>query len=171
MEPETFDDFLAHYGVAGMKWGQRKAQFSKNRDLNRKFKESEKKAKAKAFAKVRKDLRPSQKFDPKGAFVTNAALFNKDKFNTTTPEGKAKYNAAKVKEIERARARFKSGAAKADLKEARAKYKEEKISKGKLAAKKTLNETKTELYYERMKAQTAKNNVERGAKVVQFLLS
>lgn len=86
------DDFLAHYGVPGMKWGQRRAHAKEMRSLD---KASKKKDKAERNDK-----------------------------------------------IDAARERFRSGQAKADLKNAKAEYKTQKNVVGKREAKKILNAVK-----------------------------
>ena len=117
------NSFLEHYGVPGMKWGQRKATSIKtNRELNKKSKAKDKAEAEKAFNKKRKELRPKKQ----------------KTFDTSTPEGKTAYKKAREKDIDRARERIKSGAAKADLKEAKSTYRATKTDLGSREAKKIL---------------------------------
>lgn len=120
-------EYLEHFGKKGMKWGQRKdrrATFKANKKAT-KAKEAEKKTAE--LNVLRKKLAPPKKFKT---------------FDTSTPEGKAKAKAYRVQQIDRARERLNSGAARADFKDAKAQYKKDRVEVGRYTAKQAFKKVK-----------------------------
>lgn len=148
---QEVNEFLEHVGVKGMHWGQRHAQ---NRALNRVSREKDKAQKAKDFIEVRKQLRPKQ---------------STKNFDLSTKEGRKASRAARAENIQRARDRINTGAARADKKEAKAQYKKDKIEKGSREARKILNAKKNELASDWVTSRQAKDGFELAGMIIDKL--
>ena len=118
---QAVDDFLAHYGVKGMKWGQRRAR---KKELNKAAKEHETRT-GEAF--TRRKNREKQVVDLPPTFKQR-------------PDDKIRRD--RDKKIVKARERVKSGQTKNDYKRAKQQYKIDKEEKGKYAAKLILADAK-----------------------------
>ena len=142
---QEVDEFLAHYGVKGMKWGVRKDNFQRNRALNKESRAKDKAKRAAEFEKTRKALRPSGE---------------KSKINTSTKEGRKAAQKERQADIDRARARINTGAARADAKEAKAQYKKDKEEIGSRAARQILRAKRNELYKDAARANEIRDGYE-----------
>lgn len=95
---DSTGDELYHYGVPGMKWGQRKASYAAEKDA---YKKSKKKLRA-----ARREYRHSGGFGIKGIAKATAAEKKYQNAELNMISAKAKYKAAKSKDS--AKAEFKT---------------------------------------------------------------
>jgi hypothetical protein len=100
------DDFLAHYGVAGMKWGKHKAQTSgsdssgpSRRDLKTLDKESRKKDVAARDAQIDK-AREEYGANARKNYLDAKAQYKVDKVTIGKREAKKAFEAVKNKNVE-----------------------------------------------------------------------
>ncbi len=124
------DEFLEHYGKKGMQWGVKtQKSYSKNRALNKASRAKDKQKKTDAMNVTRERLRP------KAAPARNKS----------TSSGRKAARADRTADIDRARERINSGAARADRKAARAQYKQDRTSMGSREARNILRSSRRDL--------------------------
>lgn len=161
------DVYLEHYGKKGMKWGVRNSSggsskggvvgaFSRNRALNKAHREQVKANKAIELAKNQKKYAP-----PKTTKT----------FDKSTHEGKYLAKQYRRQQIDRARARIESGALKADYKEAKTQYKQDKVDKGSKHAKAILKDKKHALRTDAETANQVRDGKELTGHIVKALAS
>lgn len=149
---DDVEAFLEHYGVKGMKWGERKTRFQKNRELNKKSKAAEQAKAQKEFNKLRESLRPK----PAPKF-------------SDTRQGKRAAKDWRKRDIDRARARVNSGAWAADWKDAKSQRRQDKIKVGSREARKILRKKKNALLNDRDRANEIRDGKERVALMLEAM--
>lgn len=137
---DAVDGFLEHYGVKGMHWGARKSSFSKNRALNKASKAKARAKEEREFDQLRRELRPSPK-----------------------------KKLSRAADIQRARDRIDTGAAAADRKAAKAKYRADKERIGSRAARDILRRTRADILRDEERSLEFKNGAEQVAHLLDSL--
>jgi hypothetical protein len=87
------DYYLEHFGVAGMKWGQRRAQ---NRALNRASRQRDREKQFKEVTRARQNIKSGK---TKADFKKAKSQFKQDKVNLGSREARKILNKAKEKRI------------------------------------------------------------------------
>jgi len=138
----TEGEFLEHYGVKGMKWGQN----SKGESLRALDK----------IARAENKLAPKREARKQEARPSRSTFASKEDF----VKAKAEFNKKRNSDIDAARERINSGQNRADYKQAKAKYKEDRNEIGKVAAKRALTAVKEKNLEDYYKSREAKSGAE-----------